>query len=91
MHQVAQAIKLVLALTTSTLVTGAKEAQKLRVLDQVPCICYLVQLRKDKGKDVLALFNSKSNVNAIIPAYTAQLGLKVQKTNVGAQKLTDLY
>ena len=68
--------------------TGAsREAPKVRVLDKVSCICYLVQFRKDKGKDVLALLNSGSKVNAMTPAYTAYLGLKVRVTDVGAQKI----
>ena len=46
-----------------------------------------MQFQKDKGKDILALFNSESEVNAITLTYTAQLGLKVQKTNVNAQKI----
>ena len=91
MHQASQAKKLVLVLATSTLVTGAKETQKVRVLDRVPCICYPVQFQKNKGKDVLALFNSGSKVNAMTPADTAQLGLKVQKTNVCAHKINKSY
>ena len=62
--------------------TGAKEAPKVKVLDRVPYIYYPVQFGKDKGKDVLALFNSGSKVNAMTSAYTAQLGLKVQRINV---------
>ena len=59
----------------------------MRVLDKVPCICYLVQFRKDKDKNVLALLNSGSEVNAMTPAYVAHLGLKVRVTNVSAQKI----
>ena len=59
----------------------------MRVLDQVFYICYLVQFRKNKSKDVLALLDSGIEVNVITPASTAQLGLKVQKTNAGAQKI----
>ena len=59
----------------------------MRVLDRVPCICYPIQFCKDKGKDVLALLNSRSKVNAMIPAYAAHLGLKVRVTNVGAKKI----
>ena len=84
MHQALYAKKLVLVLAISTLVTDTKKAQKLRVLNRVFCICYLVQFQKDKSKDVLALFDSGSQVNAMIPAYVVQLGLKVGKTNVGA-------
>ena len=67
--------------------TDAKEAPMVKFLDRVSCICYLVQFRKDKGRDVLALPDSGSEVNAMTPTYAAQLGLKVQKTNVGAQKI----
>ena len=68
--------------------TGAsKKALKVRVLDKVSCICYPVQFRKDKGKDVLALLDSGSEVNAMTPAYTAHLGLKVRVTDVGVQKI----
>ena len=67
-------------------VTGTKEALKVRILDSVPCIHYLVQIHKDKGKDVLALLNSGSKVNAMTLAYTAHLGLKGRVTNVDAQK-----
>ena len=59
----------------------------MRVLDKVPCIYYLVQFCKDKGKDALTLLNSGSKVNAMTPAYAAHLGLKVRVTNIGAQKI----
>ena len=66
---------------------ASREALKVRVPDKVPCICYFVQFRKDKGKDVLALLKSESEVNAITPAYTAHLGLKVRVTDLGVQKI----
>ena len=84
MYQALQAKKLVLVLPTSTLMTSAKEAQKIRVLDRVPYICYPMQFRKNKDKDLLALFNFGNKINIMTLAYTAQLGLKVQKINVGA-------
>ena len=59
----------------------------MRVLDWVPCIHYYVQFQKDKNKDVLALLDSRSKVNAMTPAYVAQLGLKVRNTNVDTQKI----
>ena len=59
----------------------------MRVLDKVSCICYPVQFCKDKDKDVLALLNSGSKVNAMNPAYAAHLGLKVRVTDVDAQKI----
>ena len=67
--------------------TGGKKAQKVKVLDRVFYLCYLVQFQKDKNKDFLTLFGSKSEVNAITLAYAVQLGLKMQKTNVNAQKI----
>ena len=33
------------------------------------------------------MLNSESKVNAMTPAYAAQLGLKMQRTNVSAQKI----
>ena len=66
------------------LVTGAKKAQEMRVLDRVPCICYSVQFLKDKSKNVLALLDFGSKVNAITLAYIAQQNLKVQRTNISA-------
>ena len=78
MLQALQDKKLVLVLTTSTSVTStSKKAQKVKVLDRVFCICYLVQFQKDKNKDDLALLDSESKVNAMILAYAAQLGFKV--------------
>ena len=68
--------------------TGAsREAPKVRVLDRVFCICYPIQFRKDKSKDVLALLDFKSEVNAMTLVYAAHLGLKVRVTNVGVQKI----
>ena len=65
----------------------SREAPKVRVLDKVPCIYYLVQFRKDKDKDVLALLDSGREVNAMTSAYMANLGFKVRVTNVGMQKI----
>ena len=45
------------------------------------------QFRKDKGKDVLDLLDSGSKVNAMTPAHTAHLGLKMRVTDVSAQKI----
>ena len=68
--------------------TGAsKKALKVRVLDKVPYICYPIQIHKDKSKDILALLDSGSEVNARTPAHAAHLGLKVRVTDVGVQKI----
>ena len=82
-----KAKKLVSVLETSALVTGAsKETQKVIVLDQIPCIYYLVEFQKDKAT-IQALIDSGSKANAMTPAYTKQLGFRTQKTDVGAQKI----
>ena len=59
------------------LVIGLKKTQKIKVLNRVLCIYYLVQFQKDKGKDILALLNFGSKVDAMTLAFAAQLGLKV--------------
>ena len=66
---------------------ASTETPKVRVLDRISYIRYPIQFRKDKGKDVLALLDSGSKVNAMTPAYTAYLGLKVRVTDVGAHKI----
>ena len=69
MSRATQGKKLVLVLTTSASVTEAsKEAQEV-ILDQVPCIHYPVQFRKDKGATIQALIDLGSKVNAMTPAY----------------------
>ena len=75
-------------MATFTLVTGAnKEAQKVIFLDRVPCIYYPVQFQKDQRTTIWALINFGSEVNAMTPAYAKKLGLRTQKTNIGAQKI----
>ena len=69
------------------MIGASGEALKVKVLDRVSCIRYPIQFCKDKNKDVLALLDSRSEVNAITPAYAAHLGLKMRMTNVGAQKI----
>ena len=56
------------------------------VLKKIPFIHYPVQFHKDQ-KQVRALFDSGSKVNAMSLAYVEMLGLKIRKTNVGAQKI----
>ena len=87
MHQALQAKKLVLVSTTSLLVTGAKETQRIRVLNWIAGICYPMQFQNNKGKDGLPLIDFESKVNVKTPTYAAQLGLKVQTIKVGAQKI----
>ena len=67
--------------------SASTKALKVKILDKVLYISFPVQFRKDKGKDVLALLNSESEVNMITPAYAAYLGLKMRVTNIGVQKI----
>ena len=46
---------------------------------------------KDKDKDVRALIDSGSEVNAMHPAYATKLGLHARKINIGAQKIDGSY
>ncbi len=52
-------------------------------LEWVPCIRYSVTF-KDQTE---ALLDSGSKVNVMSQAFAQQLGLKIRKTNVGAQKI----
>lgn len=51
---------------------------------RVPCIYYPIWVLQD---EVRALLNSGSKVNAMSPDYTRNLGLKIRKTSVRAQKI----
>ncbi len=57
--------------------------KKTEELERVPCIWYPVTF-KDQTE---ALLDSESEANAISQAFAQQLGLKIRKTNVGAQKI----
>ena len=52
-------------------------------LEQVLYIYFPLRFWKNTV-DVGALVDSGSEVNVITPTYAAKLGLKVQKTNIGA-------
>ncbi len=75
-----QAKKLVAVLATSTSMTDKKTEEKLEC---VSCIRYPVTF-KDQTE---ALLDSRSEVNVISQAFVQQLGLKIRKTNIGAQKI----
>ncbi len=60
--------------------TASSEALK-----RIPCIWYPVQFQRNQN--VKALIDSGSEVNAMTPAYAAELGLTTRKTSVGAQKI----
>ena len=72
--------KLVSVLATSVPVTGGDK----KVVIRVPCIHYPVWFQK---KQVKALLDSSSKVNAMNPDYARKLRLKIRRTNVGAQKI----
>ena len=74
--------KLVSVSATSTSVTYARE----EALERIPCIHYPVQFKKDKTQ-VQALIDSESEVNAMHPSFTKQLGIPIRPTDVGAQKI----
>ena len=62
-----------MVLANFALVTSiSKEAPKL-ILDQIPCIYYLMQFQKEK-EVIKSLLNSGSKVNAMILANARQLG-----------------
>ncbi len=58
--------------------------KKTEEQERVPCIWYPVTFKKDQ---IEALLDSRSEVNAMSQAFTQQLGLKIRKTNIGAQKI----
>ena len=65
---------------TSVPMTGSDEEDVVRV----PCIHYPVRFQEEQ---VRALLDSGSEVNAMNPDYARKLGLKIRKTNIGAQKI----
>ena len=71
--------KLVAVLATSTSMTEKTEEE----LERVPCIWYPVTFQDWTE----ALLDLGSEVNAMSLAFASQLGLKIWKTNVGAQKI----
>ena len=62
---------------TSVPVTGGDK----KIVVRMPCIHYPVQFQE---KQVKALLNSGSKVNAMNPDYARKLRLKIRRTNVGA-------
>ena len=72
--------------TFALVIESNKEAQKV-ILDRVPYIYYPVQFQKNKGATIWALIDLSNKINVITPAYAKQLGLQVQKADVGAQKI----
>lgn len=67
------------AISSSMIKTSKEDV----LLDYVSCIYYLVYFWKDHDK-VLALIDSKSEVNIMTPAYALKLGLTDYLNNVRA-------
>ena len=59
----------------------ASMKSNLLALDWVPCIYYLILLKKN---DVKALIDPGIKINAMTPAYALKLGLKICITNIRA-------
>ncbi len=82
-HQVSrQAKKLVAVSTTSTSTTDKKMEEEL---EWVTCIQYPVTFKDQHQTE--ALLDSGNEVNVMRQAFAQQLGLKIRKTNAGAQKI----
>ena len=64
-------------------------------LERVPCIWYPVWFcRKndeDEDKNVIALIDSGSKVNAMHPTYATKLGFHIRKIDIGTQKIDGSY
>ena len=78
--------KLAIISATCSLVTAASMEDNLRPLERVSCIHHLLYFQKDL-RGTRALINLGSKVNAMTPTYAAKLGLGVQETDIGAQKI----
>ena len=63
------------------------DTSKEATLERVPYIRYLVQFyqknNKDKDKDIKALIDSSSKINAMHPIYATKLGLLARKIDIG--------
>ena len=59
---------------------------RTKALERVLCIHYRIQFKKNIA-EIQALIDLGNEVNAIAPAYAKKLGLQVQKTDIGAQKI----
>ena len=76
-----KAKKLLAVLATSTSMTKKKKEE----LEWVPYIWYFITF-KDQ---IEVLLDSRSEINIISQVFANQLGLKIWKTNVEAQKIDD--
>ncbi len=62
-----------------------EKTEEMKELEWIPCIWYPVTF-KDQTE---ALLDSEREINVISQVFAHQLGLKIWKTNVGAQKIDD--
>ncbi len=67
----------------AVLAASTSMTEKTEELEWIPCIRYFVTF-KDQTE---ALLDSRSEVNAIGQAFAQHLGFKINKTNIGAQKI----
>ena len=59
------------------------DKKREKEFEWLPCIQYLVIIKNQTE----ALLDSGSEVNAMNPTFAFQLGFRIQKTNIGAQKI----
>ena len=71
-----------MVLATSMLMTEKTEEE----LEQISCIWYPVIIKNQTE----ALLDLGSKINAMSQAFAHELGLKIQKTNVKAQKINGI-
>ena len=71
---------------TYLLVTEASKKDLLCPLERVPYIYYLFYFRKNLH-ETTTLINSSSEISPITLLYISKLAFKVQKTDIGAQKI----
>lgn len=57
------------------------------ILQQIPCIQYLVQFQGGQTRKVQTLIYFGSKVNTMTPSFEAKLGFATQKTSVTIQKI----
>ena len=62
-------------------------SSKVNTLQHLPYIYFPVQFQGGQAREVRALINSDSKVNAMTPAFAARLGLSIHPTGIGAQKI----
>ena len=72
-----------MAISATFMSMTEKKMEEKEKLEPVPYIWYLVTFKYQ----IEALLDIKSKVNTMSQAFTSQLGFKIQKTNIEAQKI----